>query len=881
MFRVPWCDGDFLVAQYKIPRENTLYRERRMEKPSHNGMRTGVAMALLVAIITVPFVIASFLVIQHRLDLLAGYKTMQGDLRLFESGLAAFSPLDDMRDLAPVMIHTQHPDIVSRFGLSEARADSRLQAFLEKVRERDIPGLNDQAGLLSETWSGLTVKTGIPLEDVAGPYDNVNRIAQRLANALSSVLIASDMSVGEGLEPNEVLSLTLGSFRQAQNDIGLIRALALYVSQRGGYLGDNDARRLENAWQRLQQQLSIIDSEIKALSARTGAIELQKHWRLVKDELQRFLLWSEEELILAPRIQVSWEQAYDRSRHAMQSLEGLSESLVELSVQLVDHTRQEKLRGTILLMLAVLLLYALVLGLALLVYRSNSRAISARAESLAKGQFLARMSHEIRTPLNGVIGLAELLRETDPSPRQQEYISLIDSAGRTLTALINDVLDFAKIEAGKLQLVEEAFDLPLLMAECAQMFNLPASDNGTLVLLDMDSNTPSRLVGDPTRLRQVLINLLGNAVKFTRNGRVVLSLAYRQVSDEPPLFSFAVTDTGIGLSQEEQARLFQHFAQASADTAKRFGGTGLGLSISRELVALMGGDIHVESAPGKGARFSFSIQMSADSEEVPTVEQEAPPAWLWDVQGNLADWMQADPRFKAVHQVSNSSQLAALGSLEGASVLLINGMPDRELLEETVQLVRISQVPLQILLLTGMRSEAPDWLPPQVQLLRRSVLTVNELKQLLGREAPSSIPIISQVEGEEAVAVLRVLVVEDNPVNQMVTKGYLERLGISRIDIAENGAQALAMFQEAAGGYDLVLMDLDMPVMDGFTSAVGMRDSEEREQWPPCQILALSAHAVSELGGKVTQSGMNGQLIKPLSLTAMRDAISQYLRIRA
>ncbi|MBD3643380.1 ATP-binding protein [Alcanivorax sp.] len=853
-----------------------------MEKPSHNGMRTGVAMALLFAIITVPFAIASFLIIQHRLDLLAGYKTMQGDLRLFESGLAAFSPLDDMRDLAPVMIHTQHPDIVSRYGLSEARADSRLQAFLERVRERDIPGLNDQAGLLSETWSGLTVKTGIPLEDVAGPYDNVNRIAQRLGNALSSVLIASDMSVGEGLEPNEVLSLTLGSFRQAQNDIGLIRALALYVSQRGGYLGDNDARRLENAWQRLQQQLSIIDSEIKALSARTGAIELQQQWRLVKDELQRFLLWSEQELILAPRVQVTWEQAYDRSRHAMQSLEGLSDSLVELSsVQLVDHTRQEKLRGTIFLMLAVLLLYALVLGLAQLVYRSNSRAISARAESQAKGQFLARMSHEIRTPLNGVIGLAELLRETDPTPRQQEYISLIDSAGRTLTALINDVLDFAKIEAGKLQLVEEEFDLPLLMAECAQMFNLPASDNGTLVLLDLDSNMPSRVVGDPTRLRQVLINLLGNAVKFTRNGRVVLSLAYRQVSHEQPLFSFAVTDTGIGLSLEEQARLFQRFAQASADTAKRFGGTGLGLSISRELVALMGGDIHVESAPGKGARFSFSIQMPADKVDVPTVEQEAPPAWLWDVQGNLADWMQADPRFKAVHRVSNNSQLAALGSLEGARILLINGMPDRDLLEETLQLVRISQVSLQILLLTGMRCDAPDWLPPQVQLLRRSVLTVNELKQLLGRQMPSSIPVISQVEGEEAVAALRVLVVEDNPVNQMVTKGYLERLGISRIDIAEDGARALDIFQEAAGTYDLVLMDLDMPVMDGFTSAGRMRDCEEREQWPPCQILALSAHAVSELGGRVQRSGMNGQLIKPLSLTAMRDAISRYLNLKA
>jgi CheY-like chemotaxis protein len=353
------------------------------------------------------------------------------------------------------------------------------------------------------------------------------------------------------------------------------------------------------------------------------------------------------------------------------------------------------------------------------------------------------------------------------------------------------------------------------------------------------------------------------------------------VSQELPLFSFAVTDTGIGLSQEEQARLFQHFAQASADTAKRFGGTGLGLSISRELVALMGGDIHVESAPGKGSRFSFSIQMSADKDDVPTVEQEAPPAWLWDVQGNLADWIQADPRFRAVHQVGNSSQLAALGSLEGARMLLINGMPDRDLLEETLQLVRLNQVPLQILLLTGMRSEAPDWLPPQVQLLRRSVLTVNELKQLLAREAPSSIPIISQVEGEEAVAALRVLVVEDNPVNQMVTKGYLERLGISRIHIAEDGARALAMFQKAEGAYDLVLMDLDMPVMDGFTSAGRMRDCEEREQWPPCQILALSAHAVSELGGRVRRSGMNGQLIKPLSLAAMRSAISQYLGVRA
>lgn len=851
-----------------------------MEKPSHNGLRTGVAMTLLLVIITVPFAIASFLIIQHRLELLSAYKTMQGDLGLFDSGLAALGPLDDMRDLSPVMIHTQHPEIVARFSLSEARAGSRLQAFLARVRERDIPGLNDQAGLLSEAWSGLTVKTGIPMEDVAGPYDNVNRIAVQLVNALSSVLIVSDMSVGEGLEPDEVLSLPLGSFRQSQNDIGLIRALALYVSQRGGYLGSNDARRLEQAWERLQQQRAIIDNEIKALVARTGAISLQQQWRLVKEEQERFAQWAEQELILAPRIQVSWEQAYDHGQHAMKSLEGLASSLVDLAVQLVEHARSETLRRTIVLMLAVLLLYVLVLGLALLVYRSNSRAISARAESQAKGQFLARMSHEIRTPLNGVIGLAELLRETDPSARQQEYIGLIDSAGRTLNALINDVLDFAKIEAGKLQLVEEEFDLPLLMAECAQMFNLPASDNGTLVLLDIESNAPSRVVGDPTRLRQVMINLLGNAVKFTRNGRVVLSLASRHLEEGRPLFTFTVSDTGIGMSREELARLFQQFSQASADTARRFGGTGLGLSISRELVALMGGDIHVESVPGRGSRFSFSIRLAAEDDSLPIMEQDAPAAWLWDVQGNLSDWMQTDSRFAAVQPVSNPSQLATLGAEDNARVLLINGMPDREVLEEALQLLRLSQVRLQVLLLMGMRCEPPDWLPAGVQLLRRSVLTVNEIKQLLGRQLPGSIPLISQIDGEGEVAALRVLVAEDNPVNQMVTKGYLERLGITRIDIGEDGATALAMFEEAAGAYDLVLMDLDMPVMDGFVSASRMRECEARQHWPPCRILALSAHAVSELGERVSRSGMNGQLIKPLSLSALRDAITRYLGSR-
>ncbi len=836
-------------------------------------------MAMLFAIVTVPFLIAMLLIIQHRIQILDANAAMRKDLALFESGLAAMRPLQDMRDFAPVAIHTQDPEIVSRYELSRARTASRLHAFLESIRDRNLPALNDQSGLISESWAGLTVKTGIPIEDVSGPYDNVNQVADRVANTLSTILYISDMSIGPGLQPNEVLSLPLTSFRKCEENIGLIRALALYVSLRGGYLGDNDARRMESAWQELNRELTIIDGEIKALAARTGAVQLQQQWRLVRQELESFLEWSESELILAPQVTLDWEQAYDRSRHAIQSLDGLSDMLVELSTNLLVASRQDRINESILLIVGVVTLYLMVLGLGMMVYRSNSRAISARAESQAKDLFLARMSHEIRTPLNGVIGLAELLRETDPSPRQREYITLIDSAGRTLSALINDVLDFAKIEAGKLELVNESFELPELLVECTQMFQLSASDNGVLVLLDVDSDTPSSVVGDQVRLRQVLINLLGNAVKFTRGGRVVLSLNCRYAHGEDPLLTFAVTDTGIGLSQEEQARLFQRFSQASPDTSRNYGGTGLGLSISHELVGLMGGDIHVDSSPGKGARFSFSIQLPVDEPAFPMAEITAPPSLLWDVQGNLADWLGRDSRFRRVHCLRELEQLNRVPDDHGHH-LLINGLPPRPELDEMLAWLNEHSPDTSIILLLGMRCDIPGWLPPEVRLLRRSVLTVHELLHLFTGGIPvGGVPVRQELVA--SIDQLNVLVAEDNPINQLVTRGYLEKLGVEQVVMTTNGQQALEAFRDSENPFDLVLMDLDMPVMNGFASAAAMRDLEDQQGRAPSLILALSAHAVDEQASAIRRAGMDGQIIKPLSLAAMSRVLSDYLGIRA
>ena len=261
---------------------------------------------------------------------------------------------------------------------------------------------------------------------------------------------------------------------------------------------------------------------------------------------------------------------------------------------------------------------------------------------------------------------------------------------------------------------------------------------------------------------------------------------------------------------------------------------------------------------------------------------ELPPAsWLWDVQGSLEDWLVDDPRFETVKVVENTGQLAEANGEIRSGVLLINGLPEQALLDEALQMVRLNPARIQVLVLIGMRCDTPDWLPREVRVLRRSVVTVNDLQQLLGSYVPGAIPIVTEPVAVESISSLRVLIVEDNPVNQMVTKGYLERLGIAHIIVAEDGQQGVDCFDAEDGELDLVLMDLDMPVMDGFTSAHHIRELEAKHGWAPCQVLALSAHAISEQGGRVSRAGMNGQLIKPLSLAAMKQALSQYLGVTA
>ncbi len=834
------------------------------------------AIALLLGLVTVPFLLVAALVFQNRLEAQSDFQRMLTDIQVFRTGLSVAPPLQRARDLAPAVMRLHPRELGERFQQARADAGARLDDLRQAVSASGIPSLLDQTGALNRDWQRLAVDNGVNNEDAVGPFESVEKLNGRLYNTLAAVLYMGDISTDVSPRPNEVLSLPLNGLRQLELEVGLMRAITVFTVLRGGFIGSSNDQQLRASRARLAENLDLVDGQIQALASRTGGFALRQRWRALRGELNGYLSWVDQAVIGVPRIELTWQQAFAKGESSLQGVYAFANGIVGLAINLVDRGRRQNVWDTGWIMAGISVLYLVVLGLSLLFFQFTIRAIKGHAEVRAKSQFLARMSHEIRTPLNGVLGLAELLRETNPSPRQQEYIGLIENAGRTLNTLVNDVLDYAKLEAGKLELEPGAFDPSAMLIDCAHMFSLPASDNGDLVLVDVDPGLPAEVLGDGPRLRQVLTNLLSNAVKFTRHGWIRVSACCLEQDQQRATLEFRIQDSGIGMTREEQRRLFQHFSQASAAVAQRFGGTGLGLSISQELVRLMGGEIQLRSAPGQGADFRFSVSLPVLAAAVPMPGRACEPALVWDRIGNLRDLLEGDPRFDAVTVVTDVDALQERLS-HGVAHLLVNGVDDGVMLDQALGGARQRGLSPRPVLLCGMRERGEMIMRDDLTLVRRAVLTVSEVQQLLSDGGPGQVPLLAQRDIGDHQTGLRVLVAEDNPVNQMVSRGYLERLGVASPVLSDDGQQALDAFAEGQGVYRLVLMDLDMPVMDGFTSARRMRELERENNWPPAVILALSAHVMPEYAGQIRDAGMDGQLMKPLTLSALQAALHEYL----